>query len=123
MIVMAHERGSNIDWIGDGVFRYQCPDATHRANALAVMGMQGNLNPTSVEFNPGTLDALGPVVIDAPFTASAVIRAMVAAQQVTLPADQLASLAQQVAAAMPQPLTAQEVEDAAFRGAQRAEDS
>jgi len=65
MIVMAHERGSNIDWIGDGVFRYRCPDANHRANALVMMGLQGNPNPTSVEFNPGTLDALGPVVVSA----------------------------------------------------------
>ena len=65
MIVMAHERGSNIDWIGDGVFRYRCPDANHRANALVIMGLQGNPNPTSVEFNPGTLDALGPVVVSA----------------------------------------------------------
>ena len=63
MIVMAHERGSNVDWIGDGVFRYQCPDANHRANALVVMGLQGNPNPQSVEFNPGTLDALGPIVV------------------------------------------------------------
>lgn len=66
MIVMAHERGSNQDWIGDGVFRYLCPDADHRANALVVMRMQGNPNPKSEEFNPGTLDALGPIVVSAP---------------------------------------------------------
>lgn len=65
MIVMAHERGSSIDWIGDGVYRYRCPDAAHRANALVVMSLQGNPNPTSVEFNPGTLDALGPVIVSA----------------------------------------------------------
>jgi VQ motif len=65
VIVMAHERGSNIDWIGDGVFRYRCPDANHRANALVMMELQGNPNPTSVEFMPGTLDALGPVVVSA----------------------------------------------------------
>jgi hypothetical protein len=65
MIVMAHERGSNVDWIGDGLHRYRCPDAAHRANALVVMGLQGNPSPTSVEFSPGTLDALGPVVISA----------------------------------------------------------
>lgn len=65
MLVMAHVRGSNIDWLGDGVFRWQVPDPAHRANALVVMGLQGNPNPTSVEFNPGTLDALGPIVISA----------------------------------------------------------
>jgi len=64
MIVMAHERGSNIDWIGDGIYRYKVVDSAHRANALVVIGLQGG-NPTSVEFNPGTLDALGPVVVDA----------------------------------------------------------
>jgi hypothetical protein len=65
MIVMAHEKGSSIDWIGNGVYRYRCPDAAHRANALVVMSLQGNPNPTSVEFNPGTLDALGPVIVSA----------------------------------------------------------
>jgi hypothetical protein len=65
MIVMAHEKGSNIDWAGDGVFRYQVPDADHRANLLVVMKAQGNPSPTSLEFNPGTLDALGPVVVSA----------------------------------------------------------
>jgi hypothetical protein len=88
------------------------------------MGLQGNPSPTSVEFNPGTLDALGPIVIDTPFS-SANIRASLLgmSQQASLSADQLSSLAQQVAAAMPQPLTVQEIEDAAFRGANRAEDS
>lgn len=66
MIVMAHERGSNIDWAGDGIFRYQVPDADHKANLLVVMKLQGNPSPASVEFNPGTLDALGPIVVSAP---------------------------------------------------------
>ncbi len=64
MIVMAHERGSNIDWVGNGVYRYKVVDSAHRANALVVIGLLGG-NATSYEFNPGTLDALGPVVVDA----------------------------------------------------------
>lgn len=93
MIVMAHEKGSNVDWVGDGVFRYQVPDAAHRANALVVMGLQGNPAPASVEFNPGTLDALGPVVVSAP----AGVPTQVAAPASLSDADRTL-IAQQVAA-------------------------
>jgi hypothetical protein len=95
MIVMAHERGSNIDWAGDGVFRYQVPDADHRANLLVVMRLQGNPDPQSIEFNPGTLDALGPVVVSA---ATGVPTTVVP----TLTDGQVIQLAEMLAGRLPQ---------------------
>ncbi len=95
MIVMAHERGSNVDWAGDGVFRYQVPDSAHRANLLVVMGLQGDPNPSSVEFNPGTLDALGPVVV----SASSGVPTVGGEGVVVLSDAQLAAIAAQVTSA------------------------
>ena len=86
-LVMAHEKGSNVDWIGDGVFRYKCPDANHRANALVVMEQQGNPNPTSVEFSPGTLDALGPVVVSVDGVPSTVVAPAVSLDETKLSLD------------------------------------
>jgi len=57
-IMMAHEKGSNRDRVGTAVFSRWIADSNDRANTLAVIGMLGG-NPTSVEFNPGTIDALG----------------------------------------------------------------
>jgi len=85
MIVMAHERGSNIDWVGDGIYRYKVIDSAHRANALVVIGMQGG-NATSVEFNPGTLDALGPVLVDASGVPTVSVPSLSDAQLTTLAA-------------------------------------
>ncbi len=62
MIIMAHERGSNVDWIGNGIFRWPSPDPAHTANAKWFIAQTGG-NATSVEINPGTLDALGPIVV------------------------------------------------------------
>src|SRR5881392_859792 len=46
MIRMAHERGSNVDWIGNGIFRWPSPDPAHTANAKWFMAQCGDPAPT-----------------------------------------------------------------------------
>lgn len=61
-LMIAHEKGSTTDWIGDGTVRWRSPNPFTTSMAQWAISKQGG-DVNSAEFAPGTLVALGPRVI------------------------------------------------------------